>query len=126
MVSVVYRSRIVRFRSPYMILEKVGYTIFFPQIAGSYRGFLLLNSQWMGSGLRKFAAAAALFPKLVSLYDFALGCRVLPLPSCFSSLPPFMTSLLAAAAGLSPKLVSLHDFALGCRCRLVSQACLSS
>ena len=40
------------------------------------------------------AAAAALFPKLVSL---------------------------AAAAGLSPKLVSLHDFALGCRCRLVSK-----
>ena len=67
------------------------------------------------------AAAAGLSPKLVSLHDFALGCR------ChLVSLSPFMTSLLAAAAGLSPKLVSLHDFALGCRCRLVSQDCLPS
>ena len=55
----------------------------------------VLTSQWMGSRLRKLAAAAALFPKLVSLHD------------------------LAAAAGLSPKLVSLHNFPLGCRCRLV-------
>ena len=63
------------------------------------------------------AAAARLSPKLVSLHDFALGCRChLVSPS------PFMTSLLAAAARLSPKLV----FALGCRCHLVSQACLPS
>ena len=54
--------------------------------------------------------------KLVSLHDFALGCR----------LSSFMISLLAAAAALSPKLVSLHDFAFGCRCRLVGEACLSS
>ena len=57
------------------------------------------------------AAAAGLSPRLVSLHDFALGCRC--------RLFPFMISLLAAAAGLSPKLVSLHDFAFGCRCRLV-------
>ena len=87
------------------------------------------------------AAAAALFPKLVSLHDFAFGCRCrlvsqaclptllrswLPLPPCLPSLSPFMISLLAAAAALFVKLVSLHDFALGCRCRPVSQACLPS
>ena len=69
------------------------------------------------------AAAAALSPKLVSLHDFALGCRCrLVCEACL----PFMISLLAAAAALSPKLVSLHDVAFGCRCRLVSQACLPS
>ena len=85
------------------------------------------------------AAAVALSPKLVSLHDFALGCRLvsqaclpswfrfwLPLPPCLPSLSFFILSLLAAAAGLSPKLVSLHDFAFGCRCRLVSQASLPS
>ena len=87
------------------------------------------------------AAAAALSPKLVSLHDFAFGCRCrlvcegclpsrfrfwLPLLACLPSLSPFMISLLAAAAALSPKLVSVHDFAFGCRCRLVSQACLPS
>ena len=85
------------------------------------------------------AAAAVLSPKLVSLHDFAFGCRCRPAslcrvsqaclpawPPCLSSLSPFMISLLAAAAALSPKLVSLHDFAFGCRCRLVSQACLPS
>ena len=62
------------------------------------------------------AAAAALSPKLVSLHDFALGCRCrLVSQACL-----FMISLLAAAAALSPKLVSLDDFAFGCRCRLVS------
>ena len=82
-------------------------------------------------------AAAALSPKLVSLHDFAFGCRCclvyeavlpssLPLPPCIPSLSPFMISLLAAAAALSVKLGSLHNFALGCRCRLVSQACLPS
>ena len=76
----------------------------------------------MGSGLRKLAAAAGLSPKLVSLHDFALGCRCRLVSQTFS----FMISLLAAAAGLSPKLVSLHDFAFGRRCRLVSQACLPS
>ena len=85
------------------------------------------------------AAAAALFVKLVSLHDFALGCLCrlvsqaclpsrfrfwLPLPPCLPSLSPFMISLLAASAGLSSKLVSLHGFALGCRCRLVCEACL--
>ena len=63
------------------------------------------------------AAAAALSVKLVSLHDFAFGCRC---RLVCSSLSPFMISLLAAAAGLSPKLVSLHDFAFGCRSRLVS------
>ena len=63
------------------------------------------------------AAAASLFPKLVSLHDFAFW---LPLPPCLPSLSPF----LAAAAALSVKLVSLHHVAFGCRCRLVSQACL--
>ena len=102
----------------------------------------VLSSQWMGSGLRKLAAVAVLFLKLVSLHDFALGCRCrlvspslspfmifrfwLPLPPCLPSLSPFMILLLAAAAALSLKLVSLHDIALGCRCRLVSQACLPS
>ena len=56
--------------------------------------------------------------KLVSLHDFALGCRCRLVS--FSSLSPVMISLLAAAAALSPKLVSLHDFAFVCRCRLVS------
>ena len=75
-------------------------------------------------------AAAALFVKvvslhdalsdhLVSLHDFAFGCRCRLV--CEACLPS-----LAAAAALSPKLVSLHGFALGCRCRLVSQACLPS
>ena len=69
------------------------------------------------------AAAAALSPKLVSLHDFAFGCRCrLVCEACL----PFAISLLAAAAALSPKLVSLHDVAFGCRCRLVSQACLRS
>ena len=45
----------------------------------------------MGSGLQKLAAAAALFPKLVSLHDFAL----------------------AAAAAVFPKLVFVPDFTLG-------------
>ena len=87
------------------------------------------------------AAAAGLSPKLVSLHDFALGCRChlvspaclpsrlrfwLPLPACLPSFSPFMISLLAAAAVLFLKLVSLHVFALGWRCRLVSQACLPS
>ena len=81
-----------------------------------------------------FAAAAALSLKLVSLHDFALGCRCrlvsqaclpsrfrswLPLPACLPSLSPFVISLLAAAAAVVPKLVSVPDFALGCRCRLV-------
>ena len=55
------------------------------------------------------AAAAALSPKLVSLHDFALGCRCrLVSPS----LSPCLISLLvaAAAAALSPKLVSLALF----------------
>ena len=69
------------------------------------------------------AAAAALSLKLVSLHDFAFGCRC---GSCLPSLSPFMISLLAAAAALSVQLVTLHDIALGCRCRLVSQACLPS
>ena len=80
------------------------------------------------------AAAAALSLKLVSLHDFALGCRCrlvsqaclpsqlrswLPLPPGLPSLSPFMISLLAAAAAVVPKLVSVPDFALGCRCRFV-------
>ena len=87
------------------------------------------------------AAAAVLSLKLVSLHDFAFGCRCgpvsqaclpslfrswLPLPPCLFSLSPFMISLLSAAAALSPKLVSLHDFALGCLCQLVFQARLPS
>ena len=60
------------------------------------------------------AAAAALSPKLVSLHDFAFGCRC------------GLVSLHDFAAALCLKLVSLHDFALGCRCQLVSQACLPS
>ena len=75
------------------------------------------------------AASAVLSPKLVSLHDFAFGCR------CLSPKSPFMISLLAAAAALSamaaaaalsPKFVSLHDFAFGCRRRLVCEACLPS
>ena len=50
------------------------------------------------------AAAAALSPKLVSLHDFALGCRCRLV--CEACLP--------------------YDFALGCLCRLVFQACLPS
>ena len=95
------------------------------------------------------AAAAALSLKLVSLPDFALGCRRPVSQACppsaaaaalsltfmisllaadvlFLKLVSLTTSLLAAAAAWSPKLVSLHDFALGCRCRRGSQACLCS
>ena len=42
-----------------------------PQIAKLW-GFLLLNG-WVAE--LAAAAAAALFPKLVSLHDFAFGCR---------------------------------------------------
>ena len=50
-----------------------------------------------------FSAAAALSPKLVSLHDFALGCR------CRLVSQACLPSLLAAAAALSPKLVSLDE-----------------
>ena len=43
-----------------------------------------------------------------------------------AALSPKLVSLWAAAAALSVKLGSLHDFALGCRCRLVCEVCLPS
>ena len=58
---------------------------------------------------RSLAAADALFPKLVSLHDFAFGCRCcLVCEACFPSLFRFWLPLPP------------------CRCRLVSQACLPS
>ena len=123
----------------------------FPQIAGSCKGsyfsmagFLIAENvsrcrlvpclpSLSPLRISLLAAAAALSPKLVSLKDFALGCRCclvsqaclpswfrswLPLPPCLPSLSPLISLL--------PKLVSLHDFVLGCRCCLVSQACLPS
>ena len=73
------------------------------------------------------AAAAALSPKLVSLHDFAFGCRCCLAAAALSPKLVFLHDFaFGCRCRLSLKLVSLHDFAFGCRCRLVSQACLPS
>ena len=67
-------------------------------LSGSYRGSYFSMD---GFRIAEIGCRCRLVSKLVSLHNFALGCRRRRLVS--PSLSPFITSLLAAAAALSPQ-----------------------